>query len=112
MGRCAVSQRPELIPCVPETLIDPRRESFLRRVGVGWEEVHMSWFKSICFAKLLSEKTDSADKQANFISKSSQTDIKPALVNYTVWRGPTISYDGMNTNLKANNNKKPTYCDK
>ena len=46
------------------------------------------------------------------MSKSSQTDIKPALVKYTVWPGPTISYAGMNTNSKANNNKKPTYCDK
>ena len=89
--------------------------------GEGWRTIDhdkdsqrpgRTAFKSICFAKLLSEKTDSADKQANLISKSSQTDIKPALVNYTVWRGPTISYDGMNTNLKANNNKKPTYCDK
>ena len=35
MGRCAVSQRLKLIPCVPETLIDPGRESVLRQVEVG-----------------------------------------------------------------------------
>ena len=34
-GRWAVSQRPKWIPCVPETLIAPGRESVLRRVGVG-----------------------------------------------------------------------------